>query len=95
MTFTTLGEWLARRELLSPDKVGLIDEETGSHFTYRTLNLRARALAAYLQQNYQLHEGERVAILVFNALEYLDAFFACALLGAILVPRRCVSSALF
>ncbi|GCE18546.1 acyl-CoA synthetase [Dictyobacter kobayashii] len=86
MTFITLGEWLARRELLSPNKVGLIDDETGARFTYRALNLRARALAAYLQQNYHLRQGERVAILAFNAPEYLDAFFACALLGAILVP---------
>ncbi|GHO88413.1 acyl-CoA synthetase [Dictyobacter formicarum] len=86
MTFITLGEWLARREFLSPHKVGLIDEETGLHFTYRMLNLRARALAAYLQQQYHLRQGERVAIVAFNAPEYLDAFFACTLLGAILVP---------
>ncbi|GLV53442.1 long-chain-fatty-acid--CoA ligase [Dictyobacter sp. S3.2.2.5] len=86
MAFITLGEWLAHRELLSPHKVGLIDEETESHFTYRTLNLRARALAAYLQQQYHLQQGERVAVVAFNAPEYLDAFFACALLGAILVP---------
>ncbi|GER91299.1 long-chain-fatty-acid--CoA ligase [Dictyobacter vulcani] len=86
MTFITPGEWLARRELLSPAKVGLIDDETGTHFTYHTLNLRARALAAYLQQSYHLQQGERVAILAFNAPEYLDAFFACTLLGAILVP---------
>ncbi|GCE09911.1 class I adenylate-forming enzyme family protein [Dictyobacter aurantiacus] len=86
MAFITLGEWLAHREFLSPYKVGLIDEETESHFTYRTLNLRARALAAYLQQQYHLRQGERVAVVAFNAPEYLDAFFACALLGAILVP---------
>ena len=86
MTFLNLGEWLARRELLTPEKIGLVDSETGVRLNYRTLNTRARALASHLEQHYHIRPGERVAILAFNAPEYLDAFFACALLGAILVP---------
>lgn len=86
MTFINLGEWLARRELLTPDKIGLIESESGTRLTYRDLNLRARALAAQLARHYQIRQGERVAILALNAPEYLDAFFACALLGAVLVP---------
>jgi fatty-acyl-CoA synthase len=86
MMFINLGEWLERRTFLTPDKVGLIDSQSGTRLTYRALNLRARALAARLAQQYDIRQGERVAVLAFNAPEYLDAFFACALLGAILVP---------
>jgi fatty-acyl-CoA synthase len=86
VTFVGIGEWLARREQLTPEKIGLIDSETQQRFTYRTLNLRAAALAAVLQQEYGVKQGQRVAILALNSPEYLDAFFACALLGAILVP---------
>src|SRR5579885_1657823 len=86
MNFLNLGEWLTRREQLTPYKVGLIDSETGAHLTYRTLNLRTRALAAYLVQYYGIRQSDRVAVLALNAPEYLDAFFACALIGAILVP---------
>lgn len=86
MTFITVGEWLARREFLTPEKIGLIDGETGTRFTYRALNQRACTLAAYLEQRYGIRQGTRVAVLAINAPEYLDAFFACALLGAILVP---------
>ncbi len=86
MTFITLGEWPARRAQLTPEKVGLIDGATGNHFTYHTLNLRARALAAYLAEYYAIKQGDRVVVLALNAPEYLDAFFACAILGAILVP---------
>jgi fatty-acyl-CoA synthase len=86
MTFITIGEWLARRELLTPTRVGLIDAESGTRLTYRLLNQRARALAALLEQRHAIRQGARVAILAHNAPEYLDAFFACALLGAILVP---------
>ncbi len=86
MTFINLGEWLARRAQLTPDKVGLIDSESGTAFTYFTLNQRARALAALLAQHYHIQAGERVVVLALNAPEYLDAFWACALLGAVLVP---------
>ena len=86
MTFINLGEWLAQRELLTPDKIGLIDCQSGVRLTYRALNVRTRALAVHLEQQYHIQQGERVAVLALNAPEYLDAFFACALLGAILVP---------
>lgn len=86
MTFINLGEWPARRALLTPEKLGLIDGRTGARFSYHALNLRTRALAAYLEQVYHIHQGDRVAVLAFNAPEYLDALFACAFLGAILVP---------
>src|SRR5579885_537910 len=86
MAFITVGEWLARRELLTPAKVGLILGVDGTRYTYRIVNQRARALAARLEQRYGIRQGARVAVLALNAPEYLDAFFACALLGAILVP---------
>jgi fatty-acyl-CoA synthase len=86
MTFIGLGEWLERREQLTPDKIGLIDVESGLRLTYRDLNRRARALAALLAADYGIKKGERVAVLAHNAPEYLDALFGVALLGAILVP---------
>ncbi|HEX8732106.1 MAG TPA: long-chain fatty acid--CoA ligase, partial [Ktedonobacterales bacterium] len=81
-----VGEWLARREQLSPNRIGLVDVATGARLTYRSLNTRCRALAALLAERHGVRAGDRVAILAVNSPEYLDAFFACALLGAILTP---------
>lgn len=86
MKFIHVGEWLARREQLTPEKVGLIHSETQARLTYRELHLRACALAALLQSHYEVQKGDRVAILAANAPEYLDMFFACSLIGAMLVP---------
>ncbi len=86
MTFIGVGEWLARREQLTPDKIGLVDFETQTRLTYRELNQRTRALATVLQEQYGIQPGDRVAALALNSPEYLDAFFAVALLGAVLVP---------
>ncbi len=86
MTFIGVGEWLARRQELTPEKIALVDFETQTRLTYRELNRRAQALATILQEQYAIQPGDRVAALALNSVEYLDAFFAVALLGAILVP---------
>lgn len=85
-SFTNVGEWLARREALTPEKIALIDAETGDRLSYRTVNRRARALATWLSETQGVTTGDRVAMLALNSPEYLDAFFACALIGAIFVP---------
>ncbi|HEX8995440.1 MAG TPA: long-chain fatty acid--CoA ligase [Ktedonobacterales bacterium] len=84
--FVGVGEWLARREQLSPNQIGLIDVATGERLTYRALNTRCRALATLLAERHGVRAGDRVAALAANSPEYLDAFFACALLGAIFTP---------
>ena len=84
--FVGVGEWLGQRASLSPDRIGLVDVASGERLSYRTLNLRARALAAWLAEQHGVRQGDRVAALAANSPEYLDALFACALLGAILTP---------
>lgn len=85
-TFVGVGEWLSRREQLSPQQVGLVDVATGERLTYRALNTRSRALATFLAERYDVRVGDRVVALAANSPAYLDAFFACALLGAIFTP---------
>lgn len=44
------------------------------------------AASAGLAERHGMRHGDRVAALAANSPEYLDALFACALLGAILTP---------
>ena len=81
-----VGDWLAKRELLTPDKVALIDVATGERRTYRAWNARANAAAHALREGVGVQKGDRVAVLALNCPEYLDVLFAAGKLGAILVP---------
>ncbi len=81
-----VGDWLAKRELLTPDKVALIDVATGERRTYREWNARANAAAHALREGVGVQKGDRVAVLALNCPEYLDVLFAAGKLGAILVP---------
>lgn len=81
-----LGDWLRRRALLTPEKVALRDAEADlAPITYREWDARAGRTANYLR-SLGVARGDRVAVLAFNSLTYLDVWFACAKLGAIMQP---------
>lgn len=82
-----VGDYLGRRALYSPDQLAVVDAGKVPHrtFTYSELNNRANRLANWLRDGAGIQQGDRVAILAYNGVEYLDAFFACGKLGAILV----------
>ena len=77
-------DWLARREALSPHKIALIDTQHDDRaITFREWN-RAANRTAHLLCALGVGKGDRVAILASNCVEYLDLWFACGKLGAIL-----------
>ena len=79
-----IGDYLARRELYSPDKLAFIDAGKFPEWrlTFRDANRRANKLANWLKSQ-GVQKGDRVAILARDGYEHLDLFFACSKLGAI------------
>lgn len=81
---TYIGDWLTRREMLTPDRVALVDAITGRRITYRQWNRQTNRLANWLREDLGVRKGDRVAVLAMNCVEYLDVWFACGKLGVIL-----------
>jgi fatty-acyl-CoA synthase len=79
-----IGNYLARRELYSPDKLAFIDagKDPEWRLTYRQANRRANKLANWLKGQ-GISKGDRIAILARDGYEHLDLFFACGKLGAV------------
>ena len=79
-----IGDYLARRELYSPDKVAFVDTGKSPEWrlTFRESNRRANRLANWLKTQ-GIQKGDRVAILARDGYEHLDVFFACSKLGAV------------
>ncbi len=79
-----IGDYLARRELYSPDKLAFVDAGKSPEWrlTFCDANRRANQLANWLQSQ-GIDKGDRVAILARDGYEHLDLFFACSKLGAI------------
>ncbi|MCB1054225.1 MAG: AMP-binding protein [Acidobacteria bacterium] len=79
------ADLLGDRARITPDKTALVEVATGRRLAYRELDERARRMARVWVEALELAVGERVAILSHNRTEYLEAFFATAKSGVILV----------
>ncbi len=78
-------DWLARRASLTPNAVALLDAlDGGRRITFDTWNAQANRTARFLHDALGVRMGDRVAVLAFNCVEYLDIWFALGKLGAIL-----------
>ena len=80
-----LFDILASRADLGPQRVAFEDVVRGDLVTYRELNQRTGRTTALLA-SLGIKQGDRVALLCRNRIEFFELLFACAKLGAILVP---------
>ncbi len=79
------GDLLGERARLTPDRTALVYVPTGERFTYAQLDARAVRLAR-VWRGLGIAKGDRIALLADSRVEYVDAFFAAAKAGVILVP---------
>lgn len=85
-----------RNAAFAPDKTAISFE--GKRLSYAALAARIERTATALKQELGVGRGDRVAILSLNRPDYLVLLYACARLGAILVPlnwRLAVAEQLF
>jgi fatty-acyl-CoA synthase len=80
-----LPDLVAKRAALTPGRIAFEDAATGRTLSYKALDARAERVAALLAWR-GVGEGDRVAALTRNRIEYFELLFGCAKLGAILVP---------
>ena len=87
MNRANLVERLREHAALRPEKVALrfLDgDDVADELTFAALDVRIRALAAWLQQ--MGGAGERAVILLPSGINYAVAFYACLYSGVIAVP---------
>jgi fatty-acyl-CoA synthase len=78
-----IGSWLVKREFLTPEKEAVVDDE--KRLSYRELNGRVNRLTNALL-GLGLQNGDRVAVLSYNRVEFLEIIMAAAKLGLMVVP---------
>jgi fatty-acyl-CoA synthase len=78
-----LGRWIRDRARSTPDRFAI--EYLHRRVTYRELDERSERLAAHFLAS-GLRRGDRVATLTGNSPEHVEAFFACAKAGVMLLP---------
>jgi fatty-acyl-CoA synthase len=91
-----LSHLIARNAAFTPDKPAIHFE--GATLSYAAFNAQIETTAKALKAECGVGRGDRVAILSLNRPDYLVLLYACARLGAMLVPlnwRLAVAEQLF
>jgi fatty-acyl-CoA synthase len=91
-----LSDLIERNAAFTPDKPATIFE--GETLSYAAFSTRIAQAAQALKAEFGVRRGDRVAILSLNRPDYLVLLYACARLGAMLVPlnwRLAVAEQLF
>lgn len=78
-------DWLDSRARLTPRRLAVVDLSADLRLTYEQLNHRTCRLAAFLQRC-GVSKGDRIALLAFNSVAYLELLFAARKIGAVFVP---------
>jgi fatty-acyl-CoA synthase len=79
-----LSDLIDRNAAFTPDRLAL--RFAGQDLSYAAFAARIEAVARGLQSAHSIRRGDRVALLAANHPDYLVLLFACARLGAMLVP---------
>lgn len=74
---------LTKRALITPHRRALIYRD--QEFTYLDLEQRTNRLSQALLSR-DVKKGDRIALLMHNTNQFVEVFFACARIGAIVVP---------
>lgn len=80
-----VGDLLRRRATISPNLDAVVDLAAEQRFTYAELNARVNAVCHGLADA-GVRKGDRVALLMYNGIEFVESFYAIAKLGAVTVP---------
>lgn len=78
-----IGSWLTKRCEINGNKLAIVFKER--RLTYNDFNRRVNRLANGLSK-LGVRKGDRVAVMLMNGNVILEGFFACAKLGAVVVP---------
>lgn len=88
-----IGNYSYFRARINGSSEAVYDLDNNVHYTYNDLEERANKLANYLKDKLGIVKGDRVAFISRNRIELIDAYYATAKVGAILIPYNARLSA--
>ena len=80
-----VGDFLARRAAVTPDREAYVDPQMGLRLSFSQLNERVNQLANALSSA-GVNPGDRVGLCLMNSVEFLESFLAVAKIGGVVVP---------
>ena len=84
----TVADFLRNSALNDPERIALIEVESGERISYSALDSRVSATAAALLEGGldPSRSGDRVAILMENSIEFVVSYFGIVRAGLVPIP---------
>lgn len=84
----TVSDFLANSAFRDPDRVALIEADTGERVSYSALDSKVSATAAALLESglTPSRSGDRVALLMGNSIEFVVSYFGIVRAGLVPIP---------
>lgn len=79
----SIGKIATKRALFTPDNIAIIYEDIP--ISYRRFNEETNRVANFLKSK-GIKKGDRIAVVLYNCVEFLNIYMAAAKLGIIFVP---------
>lgn len=84
--YSKVHDWISSHRDVRPDAVAMTDLFSERSYTYRQMDERVACCAGFLRDDLGISKGDHVAILSQNSSDFIEIMFACARIGAVLVP---------
>jgi|TARA_B110000908_G_scaffold170258_1_gene229290 fatty-acyl-CoA synthase len=84
--YTKVHDWIATHAGTRPNAIAITDLFSEREYTYAQMNERVAKCAGFLRDGLNIQQGQHVAILSQNSSDFMEILFACARIGAVLVP---------
>ncbi len=80
------ADLLTNRTRLTPDRIAVVDADSGARFTYADINGRANRLANFMLSRCGVRKGDRVCLLAENSIVCVDMLYGLMKIGAVFTP---------
>jgi len=80
------ADLMSNRAKLTPDRIALVELDTGNQYSFKALNESASRCANFLGGKLGVGKGDRVSILSKNNVIYFDLLYGLPKIGAIFAP---------
>ena len=84
--YTKVHDWITTHSQTRPNSIAITDLFSGREYTYAQFDERVARCAGFLRDDLNIQQGQHVAILSQNSSDFMEILFACARIGAVLVP---------
>lgn len=84
--YSKVHDWITNHRQVRPEATAVVDMFSNRQYSYQQMDERVARCAGFLRDDLGVAQGQHIAVLSQNGSDFLEIMFACARIGAVMVP---------